>query len=165
MTICHVSLGSNIDSATNLRRAIHHLEMLPAFRLEALSPCYETEPWGVTDQDAFLNLVLRGHWQGDALSLLRAGQGVESTLNRVRLVKNGPRTIDVDILLFGDELHHSEELSVPHPGLYERDFMLLPLLDISPDALDPASGKPLRDFQQNLPYRCIRRQLKENVLG
>jgi len=164
MTVCHLALGSNIDPAENLRQAIQLLVALPNFQLEALSPCYEPEPWGLTDQATFWNLVLRGRWKGDVMSLLRAGQEVEATLNRVRVVKNGPRTIDVDILLFGDEQHCTDNLTVPHPGLIERDFMLVPLLDISPEAIDPETDKPLQAFQPSLPYRCIRRQLKETLI-
>jgi 2-amino-4-hydroxy-6-hydroxymethyldihydropteridine diphosphokinase len=149
----------------NLRQAIDLLTRLPNFALEAQSSYYETEPWGITDQATFLNLVLRGQWYGDAPALLRAGLEIETSLNRVRRVKNGPRTIDVDILLFGAEQHHSNALTVPHPGLYERDFMLLPLLEISPAARDPASGRPLQEFQPDLLYRCIRRPFKEDVLG
>ncbi len=165
MTICHLSLGSNINAAANLQQAVHLLRALPDFQLEAISPCYETEPWGVTDQNSFLNLVLQGRWQRDALALLRAGQEIEATLNRVRVIKNGPRTIDIDILLFGDEHHHSEILKIPHPGLFERDFMLLPLLDIAPEAVDPVSGKPLKNFQVHLPYRCIRQKVEEKSIG
>jgi 2-amino-4-hydroxy-6-hydroxymethyldihydropteridine diphosphokinase len=164
MTVCHLSLGSNIEPVANLQRAIARLEALPEFHLEALSPWYETAPWGVLDQAAFLNLVVRGRWQGTVASLLQAGQTIETALNRVRRLKNGPRTIDIDILLFGHERYHSEILIIPHPGLFERDFMLLPLLDISPEAIDPVSERPLKDFQRDLRYRCIRQQLREPVL-
>lgn len=163
MTVCFLSLGSNIEPAANLQRAIAQLSALPDFQLDAVSPCYETEPWGVTDQEAFLNLVVQGRWQADALSLLRAGQAIEAALNRVRTIKNGPRTIDVDILLFGNEQHQTEVLTIPHPGLVERDFMLLPLLDIAPDAVHPVRGVPLKQFQPDLLYRCIRQPIKEKV--
>ena len=165
MTICYLALGSNIHPQANLQQAIDQLASLPNFQLETISPCYETEPWGVTDQAAFLNLVLQGYWQGNVYTLLQAVQCIEATLNRVRVVKNGPRTIDVDILLFGDEQHRSAQLTIPHPGLFERDFMLLPLLDISPNEIDPVRGMPLRYYQQNLTYRCIRQQLKEHRPG
>ncbi len=161
MTVCHLALGSNINPTKNLRQAVNQLEALPNFTLEAVSPWYETEPWGITDQAAFVNLVLRGQWQDGVMDLLQAGLAIEASLNRVRRVKNGPRTIDIDILLFGTERHQSEVLTVPHPGLYQRDFMLVPLLDISPQAKDPVSGRPLEIFRPQLPYRCIRRQLDQ----
>lgn len=160
MTVCHLALGSNIAPAHHLQQAIERLAALPNFDLEARSPCYETAPWGMIQQAAFWNLVLRGHWRGEAKALLQAGQQIESALNRVRTVKNGPRTIDIDILLFGNERLDLAELTVPHPGLYERDFMLVPLLDITPEAIDPISGKPLQEFRAGLPYRCIRRALE-----
>lgn len=160
MTVCHLALGSNINPAQNLARAIELLEAQPGFQLEALSPCYETAPWGITDQAPFLNLVVRGQWNGTVIALLQAGLNIEAALDRMRRIKNGPRTIDIDILLFGDEQRRSEKLTVPHPGLYERDFMLVPLLDISPEAVDPVSGAPLKNFQNNLPFRCIRHQIQ-----
>jgi 2-amino-4-hydroxy-6-hydroxymethyldihydropteridine diphosphokinase len=165
MTICHLALGSNIDPEDNLPRAIADLKAHPSFELEALSPCYETAPWGITDQPAFWNLVIRGRWTDDVTALLKAGQAIERQLNRVRRIKNGPRTMDIDILLFGSEQHPHEFLRIPHPGLYERDFMLVPLLDISPEAIDPISGAPLETFRKNLPYRCIRHPIEEAVLG
>jgi 2-amino-4-hydroxy-6-hydroxymethyldihydropteridine diphosphokinase len=161
MTDCYLALGSNIDPQNNIDQAISRLEALPNFQMEAVSPWYETAPWGITDQSAFLNLVLRGQWHEDVFALLRAALAIEVSLNRVRRVKNGPRTIDIDILLFGQEKHDSESLTLPHPGLYERDFMLVPLLDIAPDAVDPVSGRLLKTFLNDLPYRCIRAQVKQ----
>jgi 2-amino-4-hydroxy-6-hydroxymethyldihydropteridine diphosphokinase len=164
MTVCHLALGSNINPTENLTQAIEHLEALPNFHLEAVSPCYQTEPWGIAEQADFLNLVLRGRWESNVRELLQASLGIEASLNRARRIKNGPRTIDIDILLFGDEQYHSDELTVPHPGLYERDFMLMPLLDISPNALDPISQVPLKTFQGTLPYRCIRHQVQIDLM-
>jgi len=159
MTVCYLALGSNIAPMKHLQLAINRLDDLPRFQISAVSPWYQTEPWGITNQAAFVNLVLRGQWQGDVMALLQAGLAIEASLNRVRRVKNGPRTIDIDILLFGDEQHQSEQLTVPHPGLYERDFMLVPLLDIAPDTVDPVSGKPLKGFKEGLPHRCISHQI------
>lgn len=165
MTVCHLALGSNINPHDNLRRAIEQLTALPQFDLEASSPCYETAPWGITEQPAFWNLVLRGDWQGDARSLLQASQQIEAELNRVRVVKNGPRTIDIDILLFGQQSYDEDTLTIPHPGLLKRDFMLVPLLDISPEAIDPISGQLLKNFREELPIRCIRQKIQEDGLG
>jgi 2-amino-4-hydroxy-6-hydroxymethyldihydropteridine diphosphokinase len=156
MTVCYLALGSNIDPMNNLRQAIHRLADLSQFQVSAISPWYETEPWGMTEQAAFVNLVLQGQWWGDVVSLLDAALAIEASLDRVRRVKNGPRTIDIDILLFGNEQCQSELLTVPHPGLYERDFMLVPLLDIAPDAIDPVSSQLLNSFREKLMYRCIR---------
>ena len=146
MTDCYLALGSNIDPQKHIDQAMGRLQALPNFQLETVSPWYETEPWGITDQSAFLNLVLRGQWHEDVFALLHAALAIEASLNRVRRIKNGPRTIDIDILLFGQEQHDAESLTVPHPGLYERDFMLVPLLDIEPAAVDPVSGQPLKRF-------------------
>jgi 2-amino-4-hydroxy-6-hydroxymethyldihydropteridine diphosphokinase len=160
MTDCYLALGSNIDPESNITKAINRLKSLPNFHMVAMSPWYETAPWGITDQPAFVNLALKGRWAGHVADLLQASLGIEASLDRIRRTKNGPRTIDIDILLFGDQQHHTEELTVPHPGLYRRDFMLVPLLDIAPDAVDPVSGKLLQTFLDDLPHRCIRAQIK-----
>ncbi len=163
MTNCFLALGSNIAPRTNMRQALDLLNAMPRFDIEAISPWYETEPWGITDQSVFLNLVVQGRWAGDAHALLRATQGIEQSLHRVRLQRNGPRTMDIDILLFGDEQHDTPELHIPHPGLLERDFMLLPLLDLAPDAVLPGSGTPLHGWRDRLRYRCIRKRLETTL--
>ncbi len=101
------------------------------------SSVVETEPYGVTDQPRFLNQVLEVEWQGSARALLSAVKEVERRVGRTPSFRWGPREIDVDILLLGDERVDEPDLKVPHPGLWARDFVLRPLRELRPDILEP----------------------------
>lgn len=133
MTTAHIALGSNKgDRISNLSVAIDALSEIPDTHVARASHMYESEPAYVTDQDAFLNAVavLETDLTSDALlsHLLR----IEDEMGRVREADKGPRVIDLDLLLYGDEERVSESLSLPHPGLAERDFVVTPLLEVSP---------------------------------
>ncbi|HET7466307.1 MAG TPA: 2-amino-4-hydroxy-6-hydroxymethyldihydropteridine diphosphokinase [Candidatus Dormibacteraeota bacterium] len=124
MTVAYLGLGSNLGHrARNLSAARRRLREMGARILRA-STVIETEPWGVTDQPRFLNQVLQVEWKGTARQLLRAAQAVEREGGRVRTRRWGPRTIDVDILLFGDETISEPALQIPHPRINERPFVL-----------------------------------------
>jgi 2-amino-4-hydroxy-6-hydroxymethyldihydropteridine diphosphokinase len=131
VTVAYVGLGSNLgDRGANLRRALAAL----APHAVAVSPVYESDPVGpVTDQPPFWNAVAELSWPGDPVSLLRHLLTVERRLGRVRTVPKGPRTIDLDLLLFGGVALRTVELEVPHPALLERPFAVVPLLDLAPD--------------------------------
>jgi len=133
MTTAHIALGSNLgDRISNLSLAIDALSEIPETHIDRASHMYESEPAYVTDQDAFLNAVavLETDLSSDALlsHLLR----IEDEMGRVREGDKGPRVIDLDLLLYGDEERVSDRLSLPHPGLAERDFVVTPLLEVSP---------------------------------
>jgi len=133
MTTAHIALGSNKgDRISNLSLAIDALSEIPDTHVDRASHMYESEPAYVTDQDAFLNAVavLETDLTSDALlsHLLR----IEDEMGRVRGADKGPRVIDLDLLLYGDEERISDGLSLPHPGLAERDFVVTPLLEVSP---------------------------------
>ena len=104
-----------------------------------LSPVYETAPWGGVDQDDFWNLVLEVETNLPAHSLLERALAVEAVAKRTREVHWGPRTLDVDLLLLGDEVHEEPALLVPHPRLWERRFVLAPLRDLRPDLVTEAA--------------------------
>lgn len=143
MTRVHVGLGSNLgDRMDHLRRALRGLER-GSFRIDRVSPVFETAPVGpVPDQPRFLNCVARGTFDGDARALLRLIARIESGLGRVRNEPKGARTIDVDILYFGEErIDDPPDLVVPHPEIPQRRFVLRPLAEIDPDLLHPALGK------------------------
>ena len=124
MTIAYLGLGSNLGRrARNLSAARRRLREKGA-RILRQSTVIETEPWGVLDQPRFLNQVLEVEWDGTARQLLRAAQAVEREGGRVRSRRWGPRTIDVDILLFGDERFEGPDLVIPHPRIDERPFVL-----------------------------------------
>jgi len=133
MTTAHIALGTNLgDRISNLSLAIDALSEIPETHVDRASHMYESEPAYVTDQDAFLNAVavLETDLSSDALlaHLLR----IEDEMGRVREADKGPRVIDLDLLLYGDEERVSDVLTLPHPGLAERDFVVTPLLEVSP---------------------------------
>ena len=124
MTKAYLGLGSNLGPrARNLSAARRRLREKGA-RILRHSTVIETEPWGVRDQPRFLNQVLEVEWDGTARRLLRAAQAVEREGGRVRTRRWGPRRIDVDILLFGDEHVANRDLRIPHPRIDERPFVL-----------------------------------------
>jgi 2-amino-4-hydroxy-6-hydroxymethyldihydropteridine diphosphokinase len=133
MTVAYLALGSNRgDRADNLASACHELGRRGATLLRA-SRVRETEPFGVTEQPRFLNQVVEVEWPGSATELLAATQAVEAAVGRTLSYRWGPREIDVDILLFGSERVSRPGLEIPHPGMWERDFVLEPLAELRPD--------------------------------
>ncbi|MDT0348012.1 2-amino-4-hydroxy-6-hydroxymethyldihydropteridine diphosphokinase [Pseudonocardia charpentierae] len=138
MTRAVLSLGSNLgDRIAHLRAAVAGL----ADTLVAASPVYETAPWGGVEQDDFLNAVLIVDDPGtDAWGWLRRGQALENASGRVREVRWGPRTLDVDVVTVNGVVSSDPELLLPHPGTLERATVLRPWLDIDPDAVLPGHG-------------------------
>ena len=129
MTEAYLSLGSNIgDRLQNLSRAVSLLDR-PEEGIHVLdvSPVYETDPVGYKDQDDFLNIVVRIETKLEPLALLAVCQRIESALHRVREIRWGPRTIDVDILTYGDLTMNTQRLTIPHPRMEERGFVQVPL--------------------------------------
>ncbi len=134
MCKAYLSLGSNIgDRQKNLNDAIKILRQRDQINVCAVSSFYETDPWGYEDQEAFLNIVVEVQTTLNPHELLKACQFVESELKRERLIHWGPRTIDVDILTYDDYTSQSAELTVPHPRMTERGFVLVPLAELAPD--------------------------------
>ena len=128
--VAYLGLGSNLGRRDrNLSAARRRLRQKGA-RILRRSSVIETEPWGVLDQPRFLNQVLEVEWVGTARQLLRAAQAVEREGGRVRTRRWGPRTIDVDILLFGDEHVADKDLQIPHPRIGERPFVLAGLREL-----------------------------------
>lgn len=132
MTRAFLGLGSNLgDRAGELARAVASLEA--AGDLVAVSSVYETDPVGGPEQDDFLNIVVELDTQDSPERLLERCQELEQAAKRVRLERFGPRTLDVDVLLVEGEERSSEELTVPHPRMHERRFVLAPLAELAPD--------------------------------
>lgn len=135
MTAAILGLGGNIgDSRKLMAAALEKLAAHPEIRLEAISALYETPPWGKTDQPPFLNVAALVETTLTPRGLLDAILDVERKLGRHRGEKWGPRTVDIDILLFGTGTVDEPGLRIPHPHLHERAFALKPLLDVMPDA-------------------------------
>jgi len=134
----YLGLGSNVGSRlSNIRFALAAIGQVPGVRVLRLSCIYETQPYGNPDQPGFLNAALEVETSLDPCDLLRAMQRVERHMGRVRKQKWEPRVIDLDILYYGSLVIDEPELSVPHPDLQNRDFVLIPLNDLIPRFTDP----------------------------
>jgi 2-amino-4-hydroxy-6-hydroxymethyldihydropteridine diphosphokinase len=140
-----LGLGSNLGNRReNLHRAA---AALPAgISLMAASPVYETDPWGYLDQPAFLNQVWLVSTELPPWELLQVLKQIERALGRKVTFRNGPRVIDIDILFYGDWLLEQEGMTIPHPRLHERAFVLVPLADLAPDLVHPALKKTVREL-------------------
>lgn len=134
MTVSYIGLGSNLGGRNkNILSAIKKIGAIKDTQVTKVSTIIETTPVGGPPQGNFLNAVIEIHTGLSCRKLLTHLQNIESGLGRVRNVKNQPRTIDLDILLFGDQLIREEGLVVPHPRVGERDFVLGPLKEIAPE--------------------------------
>ncbi len=154
----YVALGSNLgDREAYLWQALGLLSAEPAVKVRRVSSFYETKPVGNLEQPDFLNAVVQLACSLSPLELLRTLQAIEIRLGRERLVPWGPRTIDMDLLLFGQETVEEPGLTVPHPRLLERDFVLVPLAEIAPDLILP-DGRRLPEIVSqltNLPINLL----------
>lgn len=138
MIQAYLGLGCNLgDKLSSMIRAGQLLAEAPGISILKKSSLYETEPWGITDQPAFLNAVIKIETGLTPLELLQACQEIENSLGRVRLKNWGPRTMDIDILLYADYQLDSAQLSIPHPFIKERAFVLLPLQELDPELIFP----------------------------
>jgi 2-amino-4-hydroxy-6-hydroxymethyldihydropteridine diphosphokinase len=134
LTVAYLALGSNIgDRLAHLQLAVDTLASTPGIDLIAVSPVYETTPVGGPVQDDYYNAVVEIDTELDAWALLAVAQVCEIGAHRVRNERWGPRTLDVDILLYDDLELDEPELTIPHPRMWQRDFVLAPLADIAPD--------------------------------
>ncbi|MEY8370859.1 2-amino-4-hydroxy-6-hydroxymethyldihydropteridine diphosphokinase [Aerococcaceae bacterium 50-4] len=147
-----IALGSNIEpKLDHLKDAVVAFNHHKSVNLVATSPIYETVPKGYLDQEDFLNMVI--HIQSDlsADELLDFCQSIEQDQKRVRTIKNGPRTIDVDILLIGEEVIDQADLQVPHPRMQERAFVLCPAADIVGNWRVAGMNKTIGELKDALP--------------
>lgn len=134
--IAAIGLGGNIgDPPRTMARALHMLNEHPDVAVRTVSPLYRTPPWGKTDQEWFHNACALVETRLDPHELLDVCLEVEERLDRVRTTRWGPRTIDLDVLLHGDFSSDSSKLTVPHPRMTERAFVMVPLADIAPRAV------------------------------
>lgn len=140
----YLGLGSNLgDRAAMLQLATDDLAMTDGITVVAVSGVYETAPVGGPEQDDYLNAVVAIETRLDARALLRVAQGIEEHAGRVRTVRWGPRSLDVDVLIVGDARVDEPDLQVPHPRLHERGFVLAPLRDVAPERVEaPPDGWP-----------------------
>lgn len=141
----YLGLGSNLgDRKVNLKKALQLLSQ--TLSVEQLSSIYETQPEGYEEQPLFLNAVCRATTDIGPFQLLSLIKGIEVALDRVPSFPDAPRTIDIDILLYGNLVIEAPELLIPHPRLEERAFVLVPLAEIAPDLIHPVSGESIQDL-------------------
>ncbi|HUP27309.1 MAG TPA: 2-amino-4-hydroxy-6-hydroxymethyldihydropteridine diphosphokinase [Chloroflexia bacterium] len=137
-TIAYLGLGSNMgDREANIEQALEKVDKLPGTRLLRRSPLYESKPWGKTDQADFLNIVAEISTLLEPEALLAHCKQIESDLGRTTGERWGPRPIDIDILLYSNMQVNTPSLTVPHPRMWEREFVLRPLADLTPDLKAP----------------------------
>ncbi len=149
-----LGIGTNMgDKKQNIKNALSSLGLLVKTEIKRVSEIYETEPWGYKRQDNFLNCAVLIETELSPHALLGACLGIESALGRVRAFKNGPRIIDIDVLLYEGFSSDSRELTVPHPYILQRDFVLVPLHDLFPEnsALGFKFDKEYKSLNVSLP--------------
>jgi 2-amino-4-hydroxy-6-hydroxymethyldihydropteridine diphosphokinase len=155
--IAYVALGSNLrEPQRQLRDAFAALGRLPQTRLLACSSLYRSAPVGYADQPDFVNAVAALCTGLAPRALLEALLALERTQGRVRSFQNAPRTLDLDIVLHGDQVIHEAGLTIPHPRMHERAFVLVPLAQIAPDAVVPGHGA-VRDLLRQVDVASVTR--------
>jgi 2-amino-4-hydroxy-6-hydroxymethyldihydropteridine diphosphokinase len=160
--IAYLSLGSNIgDRENHLRDAISRLA--EPGRVIAVSSFYETEPVEFADQAWFLNCAVKLETSGTPAQLMAEILEIERQLGRQRIQKKGPRIIDIDILLFGDTIVDTRELTIPHPAMAARCFVLEPLAEIAPDIQHPVLKKTVRGLLNELPAGQVVRRIERST--
>ncbi|HVR24307.1 MAG TPA: 2-amino-4-hydroxy-6-hydroxymethyldihydropteridine diphosphokinase [Candidatus Polarisedimenticolia bacterium] len=158
-TLVFLSLGSNVgDREAKLRDAQKRLGAVG--RVTAVSPVYETEPVEFTQQPWFLNCAVAVETVQPPQQLMTSILNIEEAMGRRRVQKKGPRAIDIDILLFGDAVLDCPEVTIPHPAMHERRFVLEPLAEIAPDARHPVFEKTILELRDALPFGQTVRRLK-----
>jgi 2-amino-4-hydroxy-6-hydroxymethyldihydropteridine diphosphokinase len=154
--IIYLGLGTNLgDRPANLLAATAAL--LPQVRVLRLSKVYETEPWGYHDQPAFLNQVIEAETELPPLELLAYLKQIEFSLGRQPSFQYGPRQIDLDILFYGDQVVELPGLTIPHPHLAERAFVLVPLAELAPNLRHPSSGRTVLEMVKAVGSSGVKR--------
>jgi 2-amino-4-hydroxy-6-hydroxymethyldihydropteridine diphosphokinase len=157
--IAYISIGSNLgDKLDNCRNGFAALGETDGIIVEDLSKYYQTEPMGYTDQPWFVNAAARILTSLAPLDLLKALKSLESEFGRINNVRFGPRTLDFDIIFYNDMVIEIPDLIIPHPRMYEREFVLRPICDLAPDLIHPVLKKSSRQLLADLAaenQKCI----------
>ena len=163
MSDVYLALGSNLAPRRHLSCALARLRA--RYPLLRMSGWFLTIPWGCQPQPWFLNCAAQVTTTDTPDDVLAFTQRLERLAGRRRVMANGPRTLDIDLLLYDDRVLEGDRLTLPHPGLRERDFMLLPLLELAPHARDPRDGSPLSCALTAVAYRQIVRRVAAAPAG
>lgn len=156
MSIAYLALGSNLgDRLANLRAALEGLE--PRMHVLEESAVYETPPWGYSDQPAFLNMAVKVRTRLQPRRLLKTLKELEARLGREESFRYGPRKIDLDILFYEDLILNEETLTIPHPRLQERAFVLVPLADVGGQVMHPVLRRTVQELLEAVDASGIRR--------
>lgn len=158
--VAYLSLGSNVgDRDGNLKEAIRRLQTIGS--VQSVSSVYETEPVEFTAQGWFLNCVVALETQETPGRLMAKLLDIEREMGRVRTRKKGPRIIDIDILLFANVVVNSPEVTIPHPAMTQRRFVMEPLAEIAPAVMHPTLNKTARELLEDLPAGPIVRKITQ----
>lgn len=156
MSIAYLALGSNLgDRLANLRAALEGLE--PRVHVLEESAVYETPPWGYSDQPAFLNMAVKVRTRLQPRRLLKTLKELEARLGREESFRYGPRKIDLDILFYEDLILNEETLTIPHPRIQERAFVLVPLADVGGQVMHPVLRRTVQELLKAVDASGIRR--------
>lgn len=151
----YVAMGSNLSQPVQMvQTAMAELARLPTTRLLQRSSLYQAKPWGPQNQPDFINAVALLETDLFAAQLLEYLSALERQLGRIPSERWGPRVIDLDILLYGDMIMKSDKISIPHPGIYQREFVLFPLAEIAPDLILP-TGQSILELKAACDPRGI----------
>ena len=165
-TTAILALGANLgDRWASMQGAIYELDQDPAIHINSISSLYETDPVGGPEQPVYLNAILSLDTSLSAHQLLAAAHEIEDSWHRTREVRWGARTLDIDLITYGALIYSDEILTVPHPRAHEREFVLVPWLEIDPDAELPGRGSVagLTTFDASGAVRKIKQQLIFNL--
>lgn len=159
----YIGIGGNVgDVFENMKSALNLLNEHSSISVNQISKIYKTPPWGIEDQDWFLNACISVETTLTAQELLKSCLEVEVALKRIREIRWGPRTIDLDVLVFGEENIAQENLQVPHPRMHERAFVLMPMADIAPDLF--LNGKTISQWLEAIDATGIQKTDKALIL-
>lgn len=157
MTRAYISLGSNMgDKVAALKQAIELLRAHEGIQVIRVSSIYDTDPVGYEEQDVFMNIIAEVETALTGEELLTVCQSIEEELKRVRVVRWGPRTMDLDIILYDDQVIDSPTLTVPHPRMHERAFVLVPLVELNEQLVHPVYQKTVEQLLSETGYDGVR---------
>ncbi len=156
MNNVYLGLGSNIGNRKeNINRALFLLKDRTKFIKK--SSLYETEPWGVKKQRKFYNCVVNVKTKLNPVELLALVKNIEIGMGRQKTFRNGPRVIDIDIILYNNDMIETEELTIPHFGMHERSPVLIPLAEIEPNFIHPKTGKTIKELLSKISIKGVKR--------